>query len=395
VTTSTLITGARVVDPTQGLDQEADVLVTDGVVESIGAALSPPAGADVVEAGGLLLTPGLVDIHTHFFYGLTSMAVDPRSAFAGRGITAAVDAGTSGASNFMNFKTFILEPSKYRLFGFLNVDVLGFAGGPGGSRYLKTHSPLERALVEPAAKIIERNRDRLVGVKVMAPSAGSDTVGLTADLVGRAAEIARLSGTRVICHIDGGEPLATILDILRPGDIVTHFLQGKAPNILGDGGAVVPEVRAARERGVLFDFAPADSHHFSWTVLEGAAADGFWPDSLSTDTANPMKGDPPFATMPDCMSMFLHAGMPMSQVVRAATAGPAAAIGKEDLLGSLAPGRAADISLMRLEDSPKTYRSMREGEERTVARRLVPVATMVGGEWLWSSEGVRPLVASA
>jgi dihydroorotase len=394
--TSTYFAGARVIDPSQNLDIEGNVLVTDGQVVSIGESAGPVPGAEIVDASGFVLTPGLVDIHSHFFYGLTSMAVDPRSAFGGSGITAAADAGTSGAANFMNLKTFILEPSRYRLFAFLNLSVLGFAGGPGDSpRYLQGVPPLDLALVEQAAKIISRNREYLVGVKMLAPRLGSPITNLTGEMVRRAVEIAEASGTRVMCHIDGGEPLSTVVGAMRRGDIVTHCYQGKDPNIIGEDGSIRPEILDARARGILFDFAPADSHHFSWSILESAVGQGFWPDTISTDTANPMKGDQPFATMPECMSMFLDMGMPLPEAVAAATSRPAAAIGKQDVVGSLAPGRAADITLLQLADSPKTYKSMREGEARTIERRLLPLATMTGGQWLWTSDDLSSRIKPA
>lgn len=394
--TSTYFAGARVIDPSQNLDTEGSVLVVDGQVVSIGESAAPVPGAEVVDTSGLILTPGLVDIHSHFFYGLTSMAVDPRSAFGGSGITAAADAGTSGAANFMNLKTFILEPSRYRLFAFLNLSVLGFAGGPGDSpRYLQGVPPLDLALVEQAAKIISRNREYLVGVKMLAPRLGSPVTGLTGEMVRRAVEIAEASGTRVMCHIDGGEPLSTVVGAMRRGDIVTHCYQGKDPNIIGEDGGIRPEILDARARGILFDFAPADSHHFSWSIVESAVGQGFWPDTISTDTANPVKGDPPFATMPECMSMFLYMGMPLAEAVAAATSRPAAAIGKQDVVGSLAPGRAADITLLQLADSPKTYKSMREGEARTIERRLLPLATMTGGQWLWTSDDLSSRIKPA
>jgi dihydroorotase len=389
-----VIAGGRVIDPAQGFDAVCDLHISRGTVAADGE--SAQAGAEVFDASGLLVVPGLMDIHTHFFYGMTSMAVDPRIAFAEAGVTAAVDAGTSGSANFTNFRTFIIEPSPLHLYGFLNLYVLGFAGGPGDApRHLKGMSPLDLALVDHAARVITRHRDKLVGVKLLAPREGGEFVGLTRELVGRAVEIATRSGSRVMCHIDGGDDLDASIGQLRSGDIVTHCFQGKDPNILEDSGAIRPVVAAARERGVLFDFAPADHHHFSWDVLEGAVRAGFFPDTISTDTANPVKGEAPFASMPDCMSMLLHAGMPLADVVAAATSRPAAAVGLADRHGSLAAGRAADVTILQMVEEPKTYKSMRPGEQRTTSRYLVPVATMVGGSWFFNSRQEAPATSAA
>jgi dihydroorotase len=410
----TVISGGRLIDPSQGIDAERDLQIADGkvvggsvaggsvaggsvaggkVAAGVTGGSVPGAGsaaeAEVFDAAGLIVTPGLVDIHTHFFYGMTSMAVDPRSAFAETGVTAAVDAGTSGSANFVNFKTFILEPAQLHLYGFLNLYVIGFAAGPGDApRYLTGMSPLDIALVDPAAKMIARNPDRLVGVKVLAPHAGSPFTAQTAELVGRAVEIATRSQTRVMCHIDGGADLSAVLDQLRAGDIVTHCFQGKDPNILDESNKIRPVVAQARQRGVLFDFAPADHHHFSWAVAAAAAQAGFWPDTISTDMANPVRGEPAFASLPECMSMLLDVGMPLADVVAAATSRAAAAAGLAHRHGSLAVGRAADVTVLKIVEEPKEYRSMRDGETRTVARRLVPVATMIGGTWLWRSSAL-------
>lgn len=390
-----VIAGGRVIDPAQGIDEIRDLRISDGVIAAGDGGLTQ-ADSEVFDASGLLVMPGLMDIHTHFFYGMTSMAVDPRTAFGEAGITAAVDAGTSGSANFTNFRTFIIEPSPLHLYGFINLYVLGFAGGPGDApRYLKGMSPLDLALVEPAARIITRHRDKLVGVKLLAPRQGGEFVGLTRELVGRAVEIATLSGTRVMCHIDGGDDLDASIGQLRSGDIITHCFQGKEPNILDASGAVRPVVAEARERGVLFDFAPADHYHFSWSVLERAAQADFFPDTISTDMANPVKGEAPFASMPDCMSMLLHAGMPLTEVVAAATSRPAAAVGLQDRHGSLAAGRDADVTILQIVEEPKTYASMLPGEQRTASRYLVPVATMIGGTWFFDGRQDRSAVPAA
>ncbi|MGE0136888.1 MAG: amidohydrolase family protein [Ilumatobacteraceae bacterium] len=375
---TTVIRGGRLIDPSQGVDEHRDLVVRDGVTSDAAA----NDGAEEFDASGLIVVPGLVDIHCHFFYGVTSMAVDPRTAFYATGTTVAVDAGTSGAANFINLRSFIMEPSDLHLYAFLNIYVLGMGAGPGDSfRHVKDVDVLDMAKVDSAAKLAKKHNDRIVGLKLLAPHDGRPFLHHTAELLARTREAAELSGTRVMCHIDGGSPLTTILEPLQAGDIVTHAFHSKDPNILDDG-RLRPEVVAARDRGVVFDFAPADHHHFSWRVLEAAAAEGFWPDTISADIANPVRGEDPFAGMTDCMSMLLHIGMPMNEVVSAASTRAAQAIGRGDMHGSLAPGRAADVTVLELIDSPKTYRSM-NGEERMVTQRLVPVATMIGGRWLW------------
>jgi dihydroorotase len=388
VGTRTLIKNAQLIDPTQRVNAVRDIDIVDGRVAAVGESLPAEGAAAVVDASGLIAVPGLVDIHCHIFYGMTSMAVDPRKALHPFGTAVAVDAGTSGSANFVNLRTFILEPSDLHLYAFLNIYVLGMAGGAGDSfRHIKGVRALDLAQDEVAAKIISRHREWLVGIKLLAPHADRDFFSDTAELLRRCRNAAELSDTRVMVHIDGGSDLSEIFGPLAGGDIVTHAFHNKDPNILGPDGKIRPEALEARSRGVIFDFAPADRHHFSWAVLEAATQQGFWPDTISTDVANPVKGDPPFATMPDCMSMLLHLSMPIEEVVRAATTAPAAAIGKADLHGSLQVGRGADVTLLKLVDEPATFASMGDGEERTVARRFLPAGLMVRGNWLAPPDG--------
>lgn len=382
---TTVLKGGRVIDPARGIDDVRDLVLRDGLVAD--TLDGNGDGVEIFDATDSIVVPGLVDIHSHFFYGVTSMAVDPRQAFHPKGTVIAVDAGTSGSANFFNLRTFMMEPSDLHLYAFLNIYALGMAAGPGDSfRHIKNARPLDMADVESAAKMISRNPEWLVGVKLLAPGPDRPWFEHTAELVARTRKVAEMTSTRVMLHIDGGAPLDTTIGSLEAGDIVTHAFHGNEPNILDQAGKVRPEALEARDRGVVFDFAPADHHHFSWNVLEAAAEQGFWPDTISTDIANPVKGEADFASMPDCMSMLLHLDMPLPEVVAAATTRPAKSIGREDRHASLAPGRSADVTVLKLVDSPRVFRSMGQGEERTVSRRLIPVATICRGKWLWRND---------
>ena len=150
---SAFIKGGHVVDPASGIDSVADVEIRDGKVYAVGPDLAPAAGAEIYDANGCIVTPGLIDIHGHFFYGMTSMAVDPRVAFLPLGTTVAVDGGTSGSANFVNFKTFIMEPSDIHLYAFINIYVLGMAAGAGDSfRLAQGIDRLSVAQTEATAK---------------------------------------------------------------------------------------------------------------------------------------------------------------------------------------------------------------------------------------------------
>ncbi len=388
---TTVIKGGHVVDPATGIDGVCDVEISDGRIEYVGEAR--PVGADAVtfDASRYLVLPGIVDIHAHFYHGVTAMSVNPGEVFPSVGTTVAIDAGTAGAINFHGLRTLIIDTAPLDLYAFVNINWLGMVTGPGDSfRFAPGVDQMAMIDVDATARVIAANRDRVIGVKVLAPKAGSAHVSKTHELVSLAVRAAEESGTKVMVHVHGGAPLATVLSVLRPGDILTHAFHSGTPNILDDDGRIRPEVREARERGVIFDFAPGDHRHFGWSVLETAAAAGIWPDTLSSDFGNPSSGDitsharspEPFASVADCMSMLLHTGLPLVDVVRAATSGAAEAVGLESRHGSLQPGRSADITLLELVDEPFTQPSMGQ-EVRTIERQFRPGATMVRGAWLW------------
>jgi dihydroorotase len=374
-----------VVDPAQGIHERLDVGFKDGRVAALEPSLSDAHVAEVVDVGGRLVTPGLVDVHAHFFYGLASMAVDPRKALLPSGVTAAVDAGTAGAANFTNFREFIVDPSPLHLYGFLNIVVIGFAAGPSLMLAPGT-TQLDVAQPDKAIRVIDRNRDRLVGVKLMLPGAESRFYEQSLELLERTVLVAEQTGTRVMCHIDGGLGLDIVLGMLRKGDLVTHCFQGHDPTLVGPDGHIRPEVHAARTKGVLFDMAPADRHHISWPVVRAAAADGFFPDIIATDMAVPFRGDAPMASLPECISMMVGAGMDLDAAVAAATSQAAAAIGRADAHGSLAVGRAGDAAVLETISGSHRFRGMLENDELVVDQRLAATATVLGGKLAWTRD---------
>jgi dihydroorotase len=389
-----VLKNGTVIDPAQAIHERLDVGFKDGLVAALEPTLPEGSAAEVVDVQGLLVTPGLVDVHAHFFYGLVSMAVDPRTAFLPSGVTAAVDAGTSGAANFTNFRDFILEPSPLHLYGFLNVGVIGFAAGPSLMLAPGT-TMLDVAQPDKAIRIIDRNRDRLVGVKLMLPGEGSRFYEQSQELLERTVMVAEQTGTRVMCHIDGGLGLDVVLRMLRTGDVVTHCFQGREPTLVGADGHIRPEVDAARAKGVLFDMAPADRHHISWPVVRAAASDGFFPDVIATDMAVPFRGDPPMASLPECISMMVGAGMDLDAALGAATSQAAAAIGRADVHGSLAVGRAGDAAVLETIRGSHRFRGMLENDDHTVEERFAATATVLAGKLAWTATADQVPSASA
>jgi dihydroorotase len=372
-----VVTGGEVIDPAQKRQGRLDVAFAGGKVAAVAEQIPPDRAAKVIDASGAYVVPGLVDIHSHFFYGVTPICRDPRTEIAPTGVTCAVDAGTAGAENFTNLRDFVLPSTPLSLYAFLNAEVLGMSA----RRYTEERLPF--ALPDKASAMAQRNRESIVGIKVQLPGAESPVVADSVELLDRGARAARAAGIPLMVHIDGGIEVEDLVSRLEPGDIITHCFQGREPSVLsGDG--VHPAVRRAVERGVLLDTAPAGRNHFAWRVAEAACKEGFFPHTISSDYATAPRGVPGFMrSLPEVMSMMLSLGMPLDDVVAAATTAPAAAVGLGEKHGSLEVGRAGDATVLRLESRSDEYPDM-EGQARVLDEALTPVVTVAGGAVVWA-----------
>ena len=368
-----LIRGGTVVDPAAGRNGPADVAIAGGKVVAVGPDL-PGRAARTLDATGLLVTPGLIDLHAHVYPGCTELSVDPDPLAARSGTTTMVDCGSIGAKTFAGFRRYVVEPSHCRVLAFVNISVIGLVAMPecGYGRFVDSNAALA---------CIEANRDIVVGVKVRGSrnAFGEDN---TAQPVWMAVAAASAAGVPVIMHVGDPPPvIEQALEILRPGDIVTHSFKGQpVTRIVDRQGKVKPQVRAARERGVLFDIGHG-SGSFSWPVSHALAEQGFWPDTISTDVHTSSIKPPISIDMPNAMSKLLHLGMGLEAVVDASTHAAAKAIGWDDRIGSLQPGMAGDVAILALEEGefPLTD-SYRQAE--SAHRRLVARHTIAGGRVL-------------
>ena len=362
-----LITGGTVIDPAAGLHGRADVAITNGKVAAVGERLAGDA-KQTIDASGHLVTPGLIDLHAHIYHGCTSLSVEPDPLAARSGTTTMVDCGSVGAATFDGFRRFVAERSRCRVLAFINISVIGLVAMPecGYGRFVDSNAALQ---------CIDNNRDLVVGIKVRGSrnAFGEDN---TAQPVWMAVAAASAAEVPVIMHI--GDPPPTLeqgLEILRPGDMVTHSYKGQPVTRLVDRAMKVkPQVRAARERGIAFDIGHG-SGSFSWAVGHALAEAGFWPDSISTDVHTSSIKAPISIDMPNAMSKMLHLGMDLEAVIRASTYDPARLIGWHDRIGSLQPGMAGDVAILTLEegDFPLTdsYRNAEHATKRLVARHTI------------------------
>lgn len=367
-----IISGGRVIDPSQGIDAITDVAFSDGTVAALGDDITEPA-ARTIDATGHIVSPGLIDMHAHVYWGATYLSVDAERVARQSGTTTFIDAGTAGAGTFAGFRKHIIEPSPLRIIAFLNISHPGIYGyGPG----FMVGESADLRLLHPRAciDVAREHSDLIVGVKVRLGGNVSGDLGVTPlDLAIEAAEELKLP---VMVHIGPTPPhRRDILERLRPGDILTHCCR-MFPNALVDAERNIrAEVEAARERGVIYDVGHGRGS-FDFTVAQAMIDNGFVPDVISSDVHVVSIDGPAFDVLVT-MSKFHCMGVPLPDVIRAVTENAARAIGRPDL-GSLRPGSPGDATILSLEEgSFEYYDSL--GAILTGDKKLNVESIVVGG----------------
>ncbi len=374
VMTHLVLTGGRIIDPADGRDEIADIAFADGKVAAVGRDL-PRAGAEIVDVAGKLVVPGLIDLHTHVYWGGTSLGVDAAEVARTSGTTSFVDAGSSGPGNFHGFRRHVIEPSPVRILPILNVS---HAGIFAFSTTVMVGECADLRLLDPrdCVRVIDANRDLIVGVKVrVGRTAGGNSGIAPLDI---ALEVAEETGLPVMAHLDHPPPSRIeVLSRLRRGDILTHCFRPFPNAPVAADGQVREEVAAARERGVVFDIGHGGGS-FGFRTAEAMLAAGFLPDVISSDVHALSVNGPAFDQI-TTMSKLLSLGMGLIEVIRAGTAAPAAALGRSDL-GHLGIGAVGDASIIDLAEGAFDYRDVL-GETRQGRQRLSASGLVVGGKW--------------
>ena len=369
-----VLRGGRVIDPASGRDETADVAFGDGKVTGVGPDLAS-SGAEIVDARGLLVVPGLIDLHTHVYWGGTSLGVDAAEVARQSGTTTFVDAGSAGPGNFHGFRRHVIESSPLRIIPFLNISFPGIFAF-GASVMVGECADLRLLDLRECVRVIKANRDLIAGVKVrVGRNAGGASGAAPLDM---ALEVAEESGLPVMAHLDNPPPSRLeVLSRLRRGDILTHCFR-PFPNAPVEGrGRVREEVLAARQHGVIFDIGHG-SGSFGFRTAEAMLAAGFFPDVISSDVHSLSINGPAFDQLVT-MSKFLSLGMELVEVIRASSAGPAAVLGRADI-GSLEIGAAGDATLLELAEGEFDYRDVL-GETRSGRWRLKARGLVVAGRW--------------
>ena len=359
-----LIRGGTVVDPAQQLDAGRDVSIANGRVAAVAQHLTPAPGDEVIDARGLLVVPGLIDLHVHVFYGASHYGIEPDPHCLATGTTTVVDAGSAGALTFTAFRKYVIEVSRTRILPFLNIGATGMLSAEVGE--LEDVRFIDKA---KALQTIEAHRDLIRGVKVrLSRQQVGANVRIALSTALETAEAARLP---LMVHVgDTPIPLDEILKELRPGDVLTHCFHGREQGVLDERGRVRAEARRAVGRGVNFDVGHGVGS-FSFAVAKRALAQDLRPGTISSDLHVYNLHGPVF-DLATTMSKFLALGFTLDEVVRASTETPARAIGASGHLGTLAPGAVADVTVLRLEQGDFDFTDA-PGETMKAGARLVPV----------------------
>jgi len=384
-----LLAGGTVIDPGLGLQRKLDVGVTEGRIAALEPEL-PRTATQVVELDEELVTPGLIDLHTHVYWGATPVGVTPDRVSRAHAVTTLVDAGSAGAGNILGFKEHVVKRAKARIFAFLNISFPGIVGAiydPHNFVVVGENEDVRYDMVAPAIEACLAFPRLIKGVKVRTSLEASGKQSLEPLLL--ALEVGEAVGKPVMVHIGTPPPTRKqVLRLLRKGDVLTHAFRGYPNAPIDRRGNIMPEMWEARERGVIIDLGHGGGS-FSWRVAEQMLDQGFLPDVISSDIHLPLQfhkdwpGMPEF-DLPTTMSKMLSLGMELLDVIRATTYTPAQVIGEADTLGTLRPGSVADISVLQQEEGKFTFKDWFDGE-MVGTKRLVPRFVVLGGK-LFSCE---------
>jgi dihydroorotase len=375
-----VIKGGDVLDPSQPLRGRRDIGIRYGVIEAVEADIPAARALRVLDAGGKLVTPGLIDLHSHVYPYGSAIGIPADELVAHQCTTTCVSAGDAGANNFAAFRRYVVAQTRTRLYAFVHIANMGLAPFPVAELY-----NIDFAQVDAAAKAVAENADMVLGIKVRMSENVIAKHGI--EPLKRAVAACDKAGTgaKVMCHIGGVETrelMSQILDTLRAGDILTHAYSG-APNIGGaftnivQDGRLLPAALAAKQRGVIFDVGHGGGS-FDFTVAEPAIAQGCPPDVISSDIHVFSGNTPGMPYLPWVMSKFMTLGFSLDQVVAMATVNPAKVINRLPKLGTLQVGAPGDVAILEVVEGPVSFVDTRNNK-RDGRTHLKPVQTVSAG----------------
>jgi len=358
-----IVKGGRVIDPSRKLNAIRDVAISGGKIAAVEANIVGDA-VETMDARGKLVLPGLIDIHTH-----AARITDGPTLCLADGVTGFIDAGSQGADRIGEIIAVAKKaPQPCRVL--INIGREGIL--PQGDTM-----DLNRANVAAAKDAISKNRDMIGGVKARL---SRDVAGMNDfEVLRRAQEVASSFNLPVMIHMGQTEsPLSKLFPLLKSGDIVTHMFAPPPNSIIDDAGHILPEVAAARKRGVRFDLGNGRTGHLRWDIAERVLKAGFQPDTLSTDWTPEARTIQVF-DFPNVMSKFLMLGLSIDQIAACATVNAAHAFPVFRDRGTLNVGAPADMAVLELREGNFEFED-NFGNKRTGRQRLFPIATVLGGK---------------
>lgn len=374
-----LLKGGRVIDPDQGLDATMDVAFAGGKVAALGADLGQ-AARELRHVAGRIVTPGLIDLHSHVYWGGTSLGVDAETIAKRSGTTTFVDAGSAGAGNFAGLRKFIVEPAAPRILAYLNIS---FPGIFAFSKNVMMGECEDLRLLDSreCLALAEQHLDLIVGIKARVGARAGGSSGLAPLLL--AIEVAEELDLPVMAHIDFPPPgRKEVLETLRPGDVLTHCFRPFPNAPVTRGNRIREDILEAHRRGIIFDIG----HGFGGFAFKSARpmlAEGILPDVISSDV-HVLCCDGPAHDVLAVMSKFMALGMSLTEVIRATTQNPARALRRPEL-GSLKPGTPGDATVLELAEGRFEHVDV-SGEVIVAETGLVSRGMVLRGKW-WSEGG--------
>jgi dihydroorotase len=379
-----LIKGGTVIDPSQGLHGPNDVAVQDGKIARIAPSIPVEEAGRVIQVRGKVVTPGLIDLHTHVYDGMTSNGVQADVGGVRAGVTTMVDAGSAGCDTFGGFPRHVIPNNETEIICFLHICRTGLATSPD------IFSPASIAL-DRTIQVAKENPSLIHGIKARMVSPALEIMGIEMPRLAKRA--AKEAGIKLMVHIGDTEKrydpkvIRQLLPILEEGDILTHLFTANPGGVLDANGKLVPEAKEARDRGVWLDTAHGRMN-FSFDVGQRVLDQGLLPHCISTDLTVPGR-QRTVHSMTEMMTRFLALGFTLDQVVTMCTLNPAKAVGQDHRLGTLGVGRQADISVLEIREGDWVVYDVLGGAKR-VDKAVVPVLTVKRGKAFEAGWGPRP-----
>jgi dihydroorotase len=379
-----LFQGGTVIDPAQGINGPYDVAVEDGKIARVAPSIPAAEASRVVEVKGKIVTPGLIDLHTHVYDGVNGNGVKADLGGVRAGVTTMVDAGSAGCDTFGGFPRHIIPNNATEVIPFLHICRTGLATTPD------IFSPASIDL-DKTIQTVQESQGLVRGIKARMVSPALEIMGMEMPRLAKRA--AREAGVKLMVHIGDTEKrydpnvIRQLLPIMEEGDIVTHLFTANPGGVIDANGKLVPEAREANDRGVWLDTAHGRMN-FSFDVGQRILDQGLMPHCISTDLTVPGR-QRTVHSMTEMMTRFLALGFTLEQVVEMCTINPAKALGEESRLGSLQAGKQADISVLEIKEGNWLVYDVISGSRKT-DKAIVPVMAVKKGQVFEAGWGPRP-----